>query len=202
MSKYAALFVRADSEYKERENCDAWDAERNAVKYRGGLPVVCHPPCRKWGILAHMAHNATPWEKHYAHWSVAMIRRNGGVLEHPASSKVFGYLVPDVGEMPDEWGGFTILIDQFDFGHVAHKNTKLYICGAKELPPLPPKRIEETDRSICGNKWYQHTGRVHGMTVKFKRKTTRCTTKQREYTPTALIEWIEKLINTFDNPEN
>jgi len=186
--KYAALFVRKDSGYKGRPEWDAYDAERGATGYRGNLPVVCHPPCRKWGILSHMAHNATPWEKHYAHWSVAMIRRNGGVLEHPASSKVFGYLVPDVEDFPDAHGGYTILIDQFDFGHVAHKATKLYICGVpfKDLPSLPPKRLGETMRDICGNTHYHKCG------VKYKR--TRCTTKQREYTPEPLIDWLEEVL--------
>jgi hypothetical protein len=132
-----------------------------------------------------MAHAATPWEQHYAHWCVAIIHRNGGILEHPAGSRVFGKLVPDVGEFPDEHGGYTILIDQFDFGHVAHKNTKLYICGVSmdDLPPLPPKRLEHTDRSICGN--------VKG--------TTRCTQYQREYSPEALIDWFEKALDRCGN---
>ena len=79
----------------------------------------------------------------------------------------------------DEFGGYTIEIDQFDFGHVAHKNTKLYICGITKdkLPPMPPKNLSSTDRSICGN--------VKG--------TKRCTQYQREYTPDALIKFITEI---------
>ena len=71
------------------------------------------------------------------------------------------------------------MIDQFDFGHVAHKNTKLYICKIKieDLPEMPPKNTNPTDRSICGN--------VKG--------TKRCTQYQREYTPDGLIEFMTKI---------
>jgi hypothetical protein len=48
-----------------------------------------------------------------------------------------------------------------------------------KLPPLPPKNILSTDRSICGN--------VKG--------TKRCTQYQREYTPDNLINWMTKVCN-------
>ena len=42
MKRYAALFVREDSAYKQRESCDAYDINRDALNYHGNLPVVCH----------------------------------------------------------------------------------------------------------------------------------------------------------------
>jgi hypothetical protein len=187
MKKYAALFCRSDSAYKKRESWDVYDAERDARSFKGGIPCVCHPPCRKWGVLSHMAHNARPGEKRLALWSIVQVRRNGGIIEHPSGSKLFKKHLPDSGHLPDEFGGFTIEIDQFDFGHVAHKKTKLYICGIgfKDLPVLPSKRLDHTDRSICGN--------VPG--------TTRCTQYQREYTPDALIDWFERVLDlvTFNH---
>jgi hypothetical protein len=177
--KYAALFLREDSAYKNRPHWDCYDINRDATSYTADLPVAVHPPCRKWGVLAHMAFQARPGEKELAFFAIDQVRRCGGVLEHPAGSKLFKEHLPDVGMFPDEHGGFTILIDQFDFGHVAHKSTKLYICGCdfSDLPELPPKRNEHTDRSICGN--------VPG--------TTRCTQYMREYSPDPLIDWFEKL---------
>ena len=183
---YIALFVRADSAYKKRGTWDVYDADRDALSYDGDRPVVCQPPCRTWGRLSHMAHNARPDEAQLALWSIDKIRKNGGVLEHPSGSKLFGKHLPDVGET-DEYGGFTILIDQYDFGHVAHKKTKLYICGIDKanLPTLPPKDDslhycpKGKLRSICGN--------VKG--------TTRCTQYQREYTPENLIDYFEKVVN-------
>jgi hypothetical protein len=90
-----------------------------------------------------------------------------------------------MGQGYDSYGGFTLVIDQFDFGHVAHKMTKLYICGIKieDLPTLPPKNMNSTDRSICGN--------VKG--------TKRCTQYQREYTPDGLIVFLTEICERIEN---
>jgi hypothetical protein len=188
---YTALFVRKDSSYKNRDTWDVYDEDRDALTYDSSSPVVCHPPCRTWGRLSHLAHNARPNEANLALWSIKKIRQNGGILEHPAGSRLFGKHLPDVNEI-DKHGGFTILIDQYDFGHVAHKKTKLYICGIdrSELPKLPPKDKtlhyceKGKIRSICGN--------VKG--------TTRCTQYQREYTPEKLIDYFETVLNIINVP--
>ena len=188
---YTALFVRKDSSYKNRDTWDVYDEDRDALTYDTSSPVVCHPPCRTWGRLSHLAHNARPNEASLALWSIEKIKENGGILEHPAGSRLFGKHLPDVGET-DEHGGFTILVDQYDFGHVAHKKTKLYICGIdrSQLPELPPedKTLHYCEkgklRSICGN--------VKG--------TTRCTQYQREYTPEKLIDYFETVLNIINVP--
>lgn len=182
---FVALFVREDSAYKNRQGWDVYDASRDALSYSGTHPLVCHPPCRAWGRLSHMAHNVREGEAELALWSVDKIWKNGGILEHPAGSRLFGQYLPDVGAH-DQYGGFTIEIDQYDFGHVAHKPTKLYICGINklDLPALPPRDLtihyceKGKRRSIAGN--------VKG--------TTRCTQYQREYTPEKLIDYFEKVL--------
>ena len=187
MDKYCALFVRDDSAYKNKSNWLCYDKNKNALNYKDNLPVVCHPPCRTWGKLSHMATRAVAGESDLAIWSINKIRKLGGILEHPNGSKLFGKYLPDINCNADTFGGFTILIDQYDFGHVAHKLTKLYFCGLKkeELPKLPPKdkTIHYCEkgkrRSICGN--------VKG--------TTRCTQYQREYTPLNLINYFEKVLD-------
>ena len=190
--KFAALFCRADSAYKKRKEWDVYDAERDATKYNGTLPVAVHPPCRAWGRLSHLAfRDGTPPEKIQAEKDLALfaiqkVRECGGVLEHPSGSRLW-QILPDAGELPDSYGGFTIEIDQYNFGHVAHKKTKLYICGTKTIPPLPPKDEsihlceKGKRRSICGN--------VKG--------TTRCTQYQREYTPENLIDYIELILDSI-----
>ena len=178
------LFVRDDSEYKMMPGVDCYDAERNALTYSGNDPVVAHPPCRAWGVLKHMAKPALG-EKELALWAVQKVRDNGGVLEHPSGSFLWREaMLPEPGWLPDEWGGFSIFIDQFDFGHVAHKKTKLYIVGCKisELPPLPSTRLEHTDRSIAGN--------IPG--------TKRCTQYQREYTPRLLRLWLIETVRIIE----
>ena len=175
----AVLFARKDSRYKELDGYDVYDIDRDARKYAADYPVIAHPPCRAWGRLSHMA-NPRPDEKDLAIFALKKVREFGGVLEHPTGSRLWKEQnLPLENEFPDEYGGFTIEIDQFDFGHVAHKKTKLYICGVdkKDLPNLPPKNNNFTDRSICGN--------VKG--------TKRCTQYQREYTPDKLIEFMTEI---------
>ena len=186
--KYTALFCRTDSAYKKREAWDVYDIDRDATKYNGNLPVVCHPPCRAWGRLSHMA---TPreGEKELAYHALDEVFLKGGIVEHPSGSKlwkIYRHIVTD-SEVFYVDGSFVIEIDQYDFGHVAHKKTTLLIkgIGRDELPELLPK--DETihvcekgkRRSICGN--------VKG--------TTRCTQYQREYTPEALIDWFELVLD-------
>lgn len=181
--KIGVLFARNDSRYKDFEMYDVYDINRDARGYAEVFPVICHPPCRAWGRLSHMA-NPRPDEKDLAWFSLDMIHKHGGVLEHPTGSRLWKEAgLPLTGEGYGSKGGFTIEIDQFDFGHVAHKNTKLYIYGItmEELPPLPPKNMNSTDRSICGN--------VKG--------TKRCTQYQREYTPDGLIEFLTEICLTI-----
>lgn len=131
-----ALFVRYDSIYK-RLGIDCYDRERNALTWRGGGPVICHPPCRSWGQLTQFA-KPEPGEKWLAVWSIIQIRRWGGVLEHPRTSRLWKKYLPMPGTT-DMYGGYTINIDQFWFGHKAKKNTLLYIvgCPRQDLPPIP-----------------------------------------------------------------
>src|SRR5689334_16938297 len=84
----AVLYARSDSIYKTMKECDVWDIERDARNYPGGMPVICHPPCRAWGQLAHMAKPRQD-EKDLARHAVKMVRTNGGVLEHPATSRLW-----------------------------------------------------------------------------------------------------------------
>jgi hypothetical protein len=179
----AVLFARADSIYKSRPDCDVWDAERDALKWEGGSPIVAHPPCRAWGQLAHFA-KPRPDEKQLAIWAVEQIRKWGGVLEHPAKSKLWPTVgLPEPGER-DEWGGFTLPILQWWWGHKAEKATRLYICGCdtKDLPPIP-LRIGEAEYAM------QSGSLARGRAVSQGAKPG-VTKPEREHTPPALAEWL------------
>jgi hypothetical protein len=144
----AALFCCRSSPYWHLDNVEVFDEERDARTYCGPWPVVAHPPCRTWGRLSHMA-KPNAQERDLALWAVATVRQFGGVLEHPADSKLFGTVLPRSGCV-DEFGGFTIVVDQQWFGHRARKRTGLYFCGigqfAVDKPPfwigLPPRTVE------------------------------------------------------------
>ena len=177
----SVLFCRSDSAYKNDPRFDVWDAQRDALRWGGGSPLIAHPPCRAWGILSHMA-KPRPGEKDLAPWAISQIRQFGGVLEHPKGSRLWKFLqLPEPDAMPDEFGGFSILLDQWDFGHVARKPTKLYICGLRgDLPEMPQKRGGEPVKSITGSP----PGRPY---------LKRCTQYEREYTPAALIDFLHDI---------
>ena len=134
----AALFVRADSCYKQIPGVDAWDAARDAQRWPGGCPAVYHPPCRAWATLRHHA-KPRDGEKELALWSVECIRRWSGVIEHPHRSTLWPVAgLPPPGQC-DEFGGWTLTVDQQWWGHRAQKRTRLYIVGCRpaDIPVMP-----------------------------------------------------------------
>lgn len=136
-SSVSVLFCRHDSIYKALD-CDVWDMERDARLFSGSNPVVTHPPCRAWGSLRRWA-KPRRGERLLARLSLEWVRRNGGVLEHPARSVLWDVESLPLGRERDAFGGYTIVVDQNWWGHRARKRTRLYICGvsAKALPAMP-----------------------------------------------------------------
>jgi hypothetical protein len=120
-----ALFVREDSIYKSFQ-IDCFDSQRDAKTFNGNNPVIAHPPCRAWGRLSQFA-KPRPDEKELALFAVEVVRKNGGVLEHPYGSALW-----DVAKLPypgniDDFGGYTLCVNQSWWGHKAQKkNTSLY----------------------------------------------------------------------------
>jgi hypothetical protein len=133
------LFAARNSVYKTIPGLDVWDEDRNALNWPGGNPGIFHPPCRLWSMLSHFS-VAPKEEKELARWSVRQIRKWGGVLEHPAHSKLWlDQDLPRPGQK-DAYG-FTTGVYQWWFGHRGRKATWLYICGIdpKTVPLIPFK---------------------------------------------------------------
>lgn len=134
----AALYVDSTGPYGDRVE-EVFDARRNAMTYRGRLPVVAHPPCGPWGRLAWSCRKQDPATGLHA---VAMVRKHGGVLEHPVGSQLFAACDIPAGDWDnperelDAYGGFTIRVKQWDYGHRGEKDTILYIVGTDSVPPL------------------------------------------------------------------
>jgi len=186
----AVLFARSDSVYKTLPDVDVYDMERDARTYDGPFPVVAHPPCRAWGRLRHFAKPRDD-EKDLARFAVAQVRRFGGVLEHPESSQLWpDQQLPAVGER-DEFGGWTLPVHQYWWGHRAQKKTMLYIvgCEPKEIPPMPlvlgvsdcvirldKRRPDGTHIRKGDPDWKQPLGPA-----------------EREHTPVAMAEWLVEL---------
>lgn len=136
----AALYVDMKGPYPSIRGVDCWDLERDATTFHGPGPVIAHPPCGHWGRYWRKAHD----DGHTGPIAVEQVRRWGGVLEHPKGSKLWkqcGMAFP--GRPKDVWGGWTLEVEQGDWGHPAQKPTWLYIVGLDDpslLPAMPPRR--------------------------------------------------------------
>ncbi|MFA7238710.1 MAG: hypothetical protein WC091_01250 [Sulfuricellaceae bacterium] len=187
MPTVAVLFARADSIYKTLPQCDVWDAERDARRWPGGCPVVAHPPCRAWGQLRHLA-KPRPDEKALALFAVDQVRQYGGVLEHPKQSTLWPVAgLPRPGER-DGYGGWTLPIHQYWFGHRSDKPSLLYIvgCDPGDVPTMPlvlgraPCRIGSAGRRRDGS-------RLQPGDIGYRPETTHA---EREHTPPMLAAWL------------
>lgn len=111
--------------------------DRDARDYRGPHPVVAHPPCGPWGRFW-WNYRGGEGAKDCGIRAAEQVRRFGGVLEHPSESGLWraaGLPRPEDGL--DHLGGYTIRVEQCDWGHPARKPTWLYINNTPELPPFP-----------------------------------------------------------------
>lgn len=177
----AVLFARADSIYKSLPDCDVYDIDRDALTWTGGVPVVAHPPCRAWGNFS-MFSRPRDGEKELAIWAIDKVRRYGGVLEHPAGSKLWPTLgLPAPGKR-DAFGGWTLPIHQHWWGHRAQKKTKLYIvgCDPADIPDMPMRLDYPTH--VIGD-----VGRSG------KGKRPEISKDEREHTPPDLAKWLAEL---------
>lgn len=179
-NKVAVLFALKDSIYKTIPGCDVYDVKRNALTFPGRLPVVAHPPCRAWGRLRGLA-NIIEEEKDLARWALSQVRQWGGVLEHPECSTLWLEQSLPFGTQRDEFGGFTLSVDQHWFGHRARKRTWLYVCGCQpqEIPAYSMK-FEPVEF------WVKHFN---------KRKIQKpvITDKERSATPPDFAKWLIEL---------
>ena len=177
-SLVACLFVRSNSVYKGMEMTECYDEARDARTWLGGASIVAHPPCRKWGLMQKYS-TAPESEKELAIWAIERVRTWGGVVEHPASSGLWDFCLVPRGECFDQWGGYSVSIDQWHFGHEALKPTRLYIvgCPPNALPPVPHR--SGTPKALIMRKWSgkPDTRRVLNWI-------------EREHTPPLFASWL------------
>lgn len=153
-SNVAALYVASYGPYP-RMLSDWYDEARDARSYQGSDPVVAHPPCGPWGQLRHMCKEDTLWCGPHA---VGVVRANGGVLEHPKGSRLWYYCgLPRPGKGYDQWGGYSVEVNQCAWGHRARKPTWLYIVGCpKELVERTMQYGGTPTRRVCSGPRMQH----------------------------------------------
>ena len=140
----AILCAARNSVYKTLPGLDVYDIDRDCRTFRGGMPIVAHPPCRAWS--AYCRHQAKPvdGEKELAPWCLAELRAWGGVLEHPAHSVLWDeFKLPKPGwEARGDW--WSMEVNQSWFGDSRTKKT--WLLFSKILPhdlPEMPYRLHD-----------------------------------------------------------
>lgn len=184
----AALYIDPRGPYPSLPDVDCWDLERDARLYAGPRPVVAHPPCGPWGALRHLYQDD---EHDCAPVAVRQVREFGGVLEHPAKSRLWAAQdLPEPGGFRDRFGGFTLEVDQCAWGHVARKSTWLYFVGVDRSVAMSGIRTGGTP-----------THWASGSRVNPDRPSSRqgspvppgikvCSAQQRRRTPVEFARWL------------
>jgi hypothetical protein len=167
----AILCAARKSYYHSMAGCEVYDIERDVRTFAGGMPIVAHPPCRSWSAFC--AHQAKPLlgEKELGPLCVEWLRECGGVLEHPAHSRLWDHCdLPTPGE-PERGGLWSLAVQQSWWGDSRTKNTWLLFAGVapSDLPPIPYTLRES-----------------HGD----RRKWQLMSKTQRAATPPAMAEWL------------
>lgn len=183
----AALYIDPRGPYPKLADVDCWDASRDARLYAGPWPVVAHPACGPWGCLSHQ-YSGREGGPELAVSAYEAVTTYGGVLEHPAHSKLWAVLgMPNPGDPPDAHGGYTIAVNQVEWGHCAKKPTWLYLVRvpreALEPPPYPGRQythwIGGSSQSGSQNK------RLTGIKA--------CSAEQRRRTPPEFAAYLVRL---------
>ena len=152
--------VETDGVYYGLPDVEPWDEARDARVYSGPHSVVAHPPCKRWGKYWSGGPNIKVKLKKgddggcFAS-ALAIVRRWGGVIEHPEGSHA--WYAHGLNKPPkhggwvtaDFHGGWTCCVEQGHYGHRARKATWLYVVGC-ELPTLIWGKAEGKDRMEGG----------------------------------------------------
>lgn len=118
--KITILCADDDSNYFKLNDpeLDIWTRDRDAWKYNGTNPVICHPPCQQWSLLRHFA-NFNISEKMIAYHCWELITKHGGIFEHPSGSSFFKAVNADKKQIQS--------VDQHWWGFPTRKRTYLYL---------------------------------------------------------------------------
>jgi len=187
----AALYVDPRGPYPKMPGVDCWDADRDAENYAGPWPVVAHPPCGPWSRLRHLYRGT---DMPCGLVAAMQVRRWGGILEQPAGSRLW-----DAAGLPlfdtDVFGGFTVTVDQCDFGHVARKSTWLYMVG------VDPRRVTVPAPRVPTHWCSGGRTKRPGMGATVPPGIKVCSAQQRRRTPPLFAEWLVELARSVRRTE-
>jgi hypothetical protein len=211
----AALYVEPDGCYAGLRGVDAWCEARDARLYAGPHPVVAHPPCQRWGRMAHGGPSApgtkTPGDDGGC-FAAALdaLGEFGGVLEHPCDSKAWKHFEiakpsrhagwiwspkPKTQRWREDGEWWTCYVEQGHYGHMSRKPTWLLTQGLtlSQLPQLNWSRGEQRLHPIALARYGYEKARRIGMTAMIGGKDK---TKIRNATPTEFRDVLLSIART------
>ena len=153
--RVAALYVDPNGVYAGLPDVDVWDEARDARLYAGPWPVVAHPPCNRWSVMAACRKRRDGDDGGCFEAALVAVRAYGGVLEHPRYSlawKRFGLPAPSFGGWSSMLGdpGFATEIDQHAYGLRFRKPTWLYYVGDDPPALIWQRAGRSSDRASNG----------------------------------------------------
>lgn len=129
------LFTHELSNYNKYGICDTWSIRRDARNFFArspDCPIIAHPPCRQFSRAKGLS-KQDAGEYAMVIQTAEYVQRYGGVLEHPAYSKLFDWL-PEPGAQSSS--GFTVEVWQSWFGFPYRKRSWIYFSGCS-VPYIP-----------------------------------------------------------------
>jgi hypothetical protein len=162
--KVAILCCSTKSVYKTMPDLECYDEKRDARTFTGGMPVIAHPPCRRWtqyGMAMMQARQTrhgiiTPEsevneERELGVFCAEQVKQWGGILEQPARSKLFAAAGLPLPGSPQSADSFSLHVWQSWWGYPVKKGTWLYFRGISQFAIDIPFRLWNPP---SGQQWY------------------------------------------------
>lgn len=194
MRQVAILCAAKKTAYRDMPGLEVYDEARDARTFQGGMPVVAHPPCRRWTtfgdnmlIAAKKRLGTTPQseseikvERELGLFCARQVQECGGILEQPARSRLFeaaGLPLPGSPQSPDS---FSLHVWQRWWGFPTKKGTWLYFRKISQFSIEIPFYLHNSPGD--GNRFENMPGGHHPY--------------YRSHTMPALAEWLVALART------
>lgn len=203
-----ALYVETGGVYFNLPGVDPWDRGRDARTCRLRLPAVAHPGCERWGRFWHGSTRKPHQfqlgddEGRFAS-ALTYVRNNGGIIEHPAGSRAWGWFglkAPSQGSgwiKADDFGGWTCQVDQKHYGHEAPKPSWLYAVGC-DLPELNWSKSDRTPPQWMTDRYGEAKARKIGQVAMIGSKHKKAI---RERTPVIFRDLLISIARTATQPQ-
>lgn len=204
MRTVAILCAAKKTAYRDIPDLEIYDEIRDARTFPGGMPVVAHPPCRRWTTFgmnmlkaAEKHGNRIPTkeeidqERELGLFCAQQVIENGGILEQPAKSRLFeaaGIPLPGSSQSPNS---FSLHVWQRWWGYPIKKGTWLYFRGISQFNIEIPFCLHQSqsDAKVYEAMSGSDSRREWGAVV-------RHSSTERSRTVPALAQWLVDLART------